>query len=323
MKSLDLKDVKEFKKIIDNNKTFFLTLHAGPDADAVGSMLAVCEYLKRIKKDVSLYSVDKLPENLKILPHYSLIKNSVKRKEFDVAIFFECSTPDRSGIDIKEFEFKTIINIDHHRTAKSYGDVNIIDFLSPSTAEIIWNIFKKFGIRVTKSMAVLLYSGIVTDTGKFHYPQTTPETHIIASELLKYKFNFSRINDNFFLSSNYQSLKLLGRALESLKILKKVAFMKLTLKDFNDFNATFEHSENIVNYPMMIDDVMVSVFIKEDAKKFAVTFRSKKNINVSNVALAFGGGGHKNASGFKISKERITYDTLEKEILKEINREVK
>ncbi|NLH38975.1 MAG: bifunctional oligoribonuclease/PAP phosphatase NrnA [Elusimicrobia bacterium] len=323
MRSLDPNDIRKFKHIIDNNKTFFLTLHTGPDADAAGSMLVVYEYLKSLKKTVYLYSVDSLPENLHILPHYKSIKNSLIKKEFDVAIFFECSTPDRAGININDFKFKRIINIDHHRTAERYGDVNILNFDSPSTAEMIWNIFKHLKIKITKNMAVLLYSGIITDTGKFHYSQTTPETHIIAAELLKYKFNFTKINDNFFLSSTYQSLKLLGRALESLKIKDGIAFMNLTQNDFKEFDASFEHSESIVNYPMMIDEVKVSVFIKEDEKKFTVTFRSKPKINVSNVALAFNGGGHKNASGFKISKEKITYDELKRSILTEIKKEIK
>jgi phosphoesterase RecJ-like protein len=315
------KEIKEFRKIIKKNQTFFMTVHLNPDADAIGSMLSVALYLENLGKKIFLYSHDVLNENLLILPGAKKIKYKTTSKAFDVGIFFECSTPERGGNEIKEISFKKTISIDHHKTAKRYADLNILDFKSPSTSEIIFRIFKRIGFKMDKNIAKLLYAGIVTDTGRFHYPQTTPQTHIIAGELLKYKFDFTKLNDNFFVRTTYQNIKLLARAIERMKIYyQKFAMLVLREKDFREFKAGFEHTENIVNYPMMIDEVKVSCLIKEDREKFSVTFRSKGNIDVSEIALFFGGGGHKSASGFKVSKNKIDIETLKKSILKEIKK---
>lgn len=312
-----IKEVDQLKDILDKSKTFFLTLHLVPDADACGSMLCFYEFLKRKKKNVYLYSHDRLTENLKILPNIDKITHDITEFSFDVAIFFECSTPQRSGIDVSKFRFKKIINIDHHKTAKRYGDVNIIYPQFPSTAEIIWSIMNEFNFKLTKTMAVNLYSGIITDTGRFQYPQTLPETFYTAGDLIKYGFDFKKINDNFFNTSTYKNLKLLGVALSSLVLDNGIGYMIIRDDDFKLYNADFQDTENIINYPMMIPDVKAVFLVKEDKDKYNVTFRSKGNLDVSNVALKFGGGGHKNASGFRISKDKVeSIDSLVLEVLK-------
>ncbi len=321
---ISLPIINRFKQIILKNKTFFLAMHLNPDADACGSMLSMYCYLKSLNKKVYLFSSDKLPENLYILPHSSKINSEMpKKNKFDVGIFFECSTPDRAGSKISELNFKYTISIDHHKTATKYATLNILDFKSPSTSEIIYRLFKQLKFKIDKNIAILLYAGIITDTGKFHYPQTTPQTHIIVSELLKYRFNFSKINDNFFLRTTYQNLKLLGRAIENMELYdEKIAILILKQKDFEEFKAGFEHTENIVNFPMMLDSVEVSVLIKEDKERYNVTFRSKEKVDVSKIALTFGGGGHRNASGFKISRKKILYNELKDKILIEIKKQL-
>lgn len=321
---VEKKQAVEFKKIVRENNTFFLTLHINPDADACGSMLSVYRYLIANKKRVYLYSSDKIQENLQILPYINKIKNIIVNRSYDVGIFFECSVPERAGEEVKSINFKKKISIDHHRTAKRYADLNILDFNSPSTAEIVFDLFEKINFKIDRNIALLLYAGIVTDTGRFHYPQTRPQTHIIASKLISYGFNFSKLNDNFFLKTTYKNLKLLARALESMQLYynNKVAVMSLKISDFKEFNAGFEHTESIVNYPMMMESTLVSIFIKEDQNKYTVTFRSKDDIDVSRVAITFGGGGHKNASGFKISKDKITFKDLLERLLIEIKKSI-
>lgn len=311
-----IKELNQLKSIIDKFKTFFLTLHVVPDADACGSMLCFYEFLRKKNKEVYLYSSDRITENLKILPNVDKIRHEIEKFDFDVAIFFECSTPQRAGIDIKKFSFKKIVNIDHHKTAKKYGDVNIVYTQFPSTAEIIWNIMNDLGFKLTKTMAINLYSGIITDTGRFQYPQTLPQTLYTAGKLIEYGFDFQKINDNFFNTTTYKNLKLLGVALSSLVLNDGIGYMIIRKSDFEYYNADFQDTENIINYPMMIKGVNVVFLVKEDKDKYNVTFRSKGNIDVSKVALSFGGGGHKNASGFRVSKDKFeSIDLLIKEVL--------
>ncbi|MCX7641483.1 MAG: bifunctional oligoribonuclease/PAP phosphatase NrnA [Elusimicrobiales bacterium] len=300
-----IKEIPKLSNLLKNSNTFFLTLHTIPDADSCGSMLCFYEFLKRLGKKVYLYSSDRLSENLLVLPYVDKIKNNLTEYNYDVIVFFECSTPQRSGIDITKFKYKAIVNIDHHKTAKRYGNINIIYPHYPSTSEIIWYILKEMNFNITKTMAINLYCGIITDTGRFQYSQTLPETLKVAGELIKHKFNFQKLNENFFATTTYRNLKLLGVALSSLEFSNGIAIMNIKEEDFKKFSADFSDTENIINYPMMIPETKVTILIKEDLEKYSVTFRSKDDIDVGLVALEFGGGGHKNASGFKISKNRV------------------
>jgi phosphoesterase RecJ-like protein len=313
--------ISELRKIIKSNTSFFLTLHINPDADSCGSMLSFYYYLKLLKKKVYLYSKDIIQDNLKILPYVEHIKNEIKDEFFDVGVFFECSTPERAGEIIKKISFKKIISIDHHKTATRYGDINIYDTKASSTAEIMYDIFNLLGAKIDKTIAFLLYSGIVTDTNKFHYSQTSPKTHMIAAKLISTGINFKAINDNFFMKARYENIKLLGRGIEGMQIYDgSIALMQLLKKDFDEFKAQQSDTENIINYPMMIDNIKVSILIKEDEEKYTVTFRSKDEIDISKIALIFGGGGHKNASGFKISKSKMDLETLKKNIIDEVRK---
>jgi len=305
------KEFKKLKEVIQISKTFFLAGHLNPDGDTIGSMLAFHSMLSRMDKKIYLFSQDPVPDNLSFLRHSKCIKNRLPAKinKIDAAILLECSTPDRAG-NIKEVlsKSKTIVNIDHHKTAKIYGDINIIDHYSSSTAEIIYRFFYDIKLKVNKLEASYLYTGIVTDTGRFHFPSTGPRTHEIASRLLETGFDFSRINDLIYSKKAYESIKLMGRAFESLKIINgNISTMTLELKDFKDLNASNEHSENIINYGMMIPSIKVSVLFKEEeSNKISVTFRSKGNIDVSKIAYKFSGGGHKHASGCKLNTDLNT-----------------
>ena len=300
-----IKEIPRIKNIIHSSKTFFLTLHMMPDADSCGSMLCFYEFLKKLGKKVYLYSYDRMPQNLSVLPYVDKIKYEIDRFDYDVGIFFESSKPSRSGIEIERFSFKKIINIDHHATSLRYGDVNVIYPEFPSTSEIIWRILKSMRVKLTKTMAINLYCGIITDTGRFQYSKTLPETLKVAADLMKYDFDFQSLNENFFSKTTYKNLKLLSVALSTLEILDGIASMFITKSDFERYNADFVDTENIINYPMMIEDVKAAFLVKEDVDKYNVTFRSRGNLDVSKIAARFGGGGHKNASGFKVSKDKF------------------
>ncbi|MBI4655491.1 MAG: bifunctional oligoribonuclease/PAP phosphatase NrnA [Elusimicrobia bacterium] len=296
-------ELKKFIEAIQTNKKFFLAGHIGPDGDTIGSMLAIASVLKRMGKKVYMFSGDPVPENLAFLPHIKSIHVSKPpRSRFDAMILLECSNLKRAGI-LNGLDKITslIVNIDHHKTADFYGDINIIDTASSSTAEIIYRFFYSQKVNITKIEASYLYVGIVTDTGRFHYPATNPQTHETASRLLQTGFKFARINDFLYSTRSFESLKILGRALESMTMMfsGKAAVMTLTQRDFTELNAMVEHSENAINYGMMIPGVKAAILFREEGGRLSVTFRSKGRIDVSAVAAKFGGGGHKNAAGCK------------------------
>ncbi|HBB66044.1 MAG: hypothetical protein A2X28_07455 [Elusimicrobia bacterium GWA2_56_46] len=306
MKTPDLEqEFKKLEEIIVAGGSFFLAGHLNPDGDTLGSMLAISSVLRRLGKKVYLFSSDPVPENLGFLPHAGSIRigRVPQKKRFDAAILLECSTPARGG-DLSSVlkHAGKVVNIDHHKTSELYGDVNIVEPHSSSTAEIIYRLFYSMNVHITKTEAACLYVGIVTDTGRFHFPATSPRTLEVASRLLETGFKFSRINDLLYASKSAPALKILGRALESLELLSggRVAVMTLRTSDFTDFDAAPEHTENVINYGMMAPGVKLAVLFREEEGRIGVTFRSRGHADVSSLAKIFGGGGHKNASGCKI-----------------------
>lgn len=304
MKTPDLEaEFKRLEELIARSETFFLAGHLNPDGDTIGSMLAIASVLKRLGKKVRLFSQDPVPENLRFLPHVRGIRSRLPAGRFDAAILLECSVPSRGGnLEPVLKRSGTVVNIDHHKTSEFYGDINIVETHSSSTAEIVYRLFYNMNVIVSRREAACLYTGIVTDTGRFHFPATSPRTLEVASRLLETGFKFSRINDLLYATKACESLKILGRALESLelKLGGKLAVLTLKLSDFKAFAARSEHSENVINYGMMPPGVKAAVMFREEADRVSVTFRSRGHLDVSLVAKAFGGGGHRNASGCRV-----------------------
>ena len=304
MRTLDLEtEFKRLEELIVNSETFFLAGHLNPDGDTIGSMLAIASVLKRFGKKARLFSQDPVPENLKFLPGASSVHSRPSKGKFDAAILLECSNPARGGnLEPVLKRCGKVVNIDHHKTSEFYGDINIVEPHSSSTAEIVYRLLYNMNVNISRREASCLYTGIVTDTGRFHFPATSPRTLEVASRLLETGFKFSRVNDLLYATKACEGLKVLGRAMESLELKAggKLAVMTLKEKDFSDFGARSEHSENVINYGMMPPGVKVAVMFREEAERVSVTFRSRGHLDVSLVAKAFGGGGHRNASGCRI-----------------------
>ena len=318
------KELRKIQRVILKHKSFFLAGHINPDGDTLGSMLAFSSVLKRLGKKVYMFSNDPIPENLRFLPNIKSIKiGKIPKAAYEVMILLESSSPKRAG-DLKNMDKKVdvLINIDHHKTSEKFGDINVIDNASSSTAEIIYRLFYNMKVKITKSEAICLYTGIVTDTGRFHYPATNPRTLDIASRLLQTGFKFSRINDLLYSTKSFCALKILGQALLSMELefSDKVAFLTLLNQDFKDANASLEHTENIINYGMMVPSVKVSVLFRQEFNRTSVTFRSKGNIDVSALAKKLGGGGHKNAAGCKLN---LPLDIIKEKIKKEVSKILK
>ena len=304
MRTLDLEtEFKRLEDLIVNSGTFFLAGHLNPDGDTIGSMLAIASVLKRLGKKVRLFSQDPVPENLRFLPQARSIRSRPPAGRFDAAILLECSNPARGGnLEPVLKRAGKVVNIDHHKTSEFYGDINIVEPHSSSTAEIVYRLFYNMNVNVTRNEAACLYTGIVTDTGRFHFPATSPRTLEVASRLLETGFKFSRVNDLLYATKATEGLKILGRALESLEIKAggKLAVFTLKASDFKELAARSEHTENVINFGLMPPGVKAAVMFREEEERIGVTFRSRGQLDVSAVAKTFGGGGHRNASGCRI-----------------------
>ena len=203
-----------------------------------------------------------------------------------------------------------------------YGDLNYVDTKASSMGEIVFIILEAMNIEVTKDMAKCMYTSILTDTGSFRHSNTTSRTHNIAGKLLDTGIDFSEIHRQIFDNKEFNRVKFMGRAIESLKLTLdgKVGVIKIRDKDFEDFGIEDKDTSDIVNIGMKIGSVDVMILLKEGEEGTKVSLRSKNIVDVRKVAENFGGGGHVRASGARIMK---SIDESEELLLKIIEEELK
>jgi len=301
----DKKILNEILSILKEGKTFCLSGHQNPDADVLGSELAMASLLKRIdsSKIVDILNSGFLPRNLDFLPEYQKIRavDKVERK-YDVLIVFECSSADRMGnvIDFKT-QAKKIINLDHHLTNSLFGTVNLVEPDTSSTAEIMFKIFEYSKIPIRKNEATCLYVGLVMDTGCFRYGNTNSQTHRIAARLIETGIPVGEISEKIYMSKTKEALGLFAFAYSNLRLEfgDRVALLKLPAQFLEKIKAKTDDIEEIVNIGLQYSSVDISVLLREknNPEEIKVSLRSKGPYDIHRVAKFFGGGGHKNAAG--------------------------
>jgi len=304
--------LQEIWQAIRKGKRFFIAGHLNPDGDSLGCTLAMTSLLERMGKIVYAYASPAIGADLQFLPGISKIHvdKLPEKADFDTVILLECSDRKRGGdLDAILNAAHTLINIDHHLVSDAYGDVNHIDSGASSTAEIIFQLFEhsKGEFVPTKDEATALYTGVVTDTGRFVHSNTTAEALRVASSLVALGADIARINQVIYFTKPYIELKLQGRALEKMQLRfdNKYSEIILTRRDFETFGATPAQTQGIVSQPTMIPGVEISALIKEEPDKVSVNLRSRGAADVSQIAQTFGGGGHARAAGFKITGKSI------------------
>jgi phosphoesterase RecJ-like protein len=319
--SRDLEKISKISKIIQQSKTFFLAGHIRPDGDSIGSTLALASVLSRNGKKTYVYSADGVPDFLKFLKGSDKIRKVAKKTDiFDCAIILESVNFSRIGDIIVPNQAKKIINIDHHLTHTKFGDVNYIVPSSASTAELVFNILDYMKIKLIKSEAESLYTGILTDTGCFQQINTTPNSHIACAKLMEYNVDVNEIYKKIYGNSSINALKFLGFALSRVKTILngQVSYIILTKDIFKKSGANCDDASKVVNYTLGIKGVKVGcVFMEIDEKTTKISCRSTKTVNVLDVVKIFGGGGHKNAAGCTINKDVDTSIKVISNILKE------
>lgn len=304
---------------LHQGKKFFIAGHLNPDGDSLGCTLAVTSLLERLGKTVYAYAAPAIGADLKFLPGLSKVHvgELPPAPDFDTVILLECSDRKRGG-DLENIltSAQTLVNIDHHLVSDAYGHVNHIDSGASSTAEIIFQLFEASGednLLPTPHEATCLYTGLVTDTGRFVHSNATAEALRVASALVALGADIQQINQIIYFTKSYIELKLLGRALEKMEMRfdNKYSQIILTKRDFETFGATPAQTQGIVSQPTMIPGVEVSALIKEEPDKVSVNLRSRGNADVSRIAQQFGGGGHARAAGFKVTDKTLTEVTDE------------
>jgi len=300
--------------LIEKKDRFAITSHVRPDGDSLGSSLGLYWLLGALDKDVEVIMRDSAPHSYRQLPgaHTIRVTPAVDRS-YDAVFVIECSDIDRPGLIDLEKQF--VVNIDHHSTTELFGTINWIDSTASAVGEMIYNLSKATGVRVTKEIAECVYTALLTDTGSFHYSNTTERTFKIASELVRTGVKPAKTAEAIFGSYQWPKIQLLSQVLATAKRDESghVAWMRQTLEMQEQTKASDEDADGFVNYPLAVAEVEATALFKECSPGvYRTSLRSKGDVNVAKIAEQFGGGGHRNAAGCTLQG---SWDEVEQKVI--------
>lgn len=293
-------------------KKFLVVSHVSPEGDAVGSLLGMALALRSLGKDVVAYLEDPVPDLFKFLPGADTVVHSLDGAgPFDATFAVDCGQKERLGKGFMALEEPGIIvNIDHHATNDAFGEVNVIVPHASAAGELVYDFCKAAGVKIDKNIAVNLYVAIHTDTGSFRYSSSTPESFEKAGELVRLGADPWEVSRRVYENHPAKKFKLLGMVLNTLEVVNagdggvksSVAMVHVTREMFRRADAEKDLADGFVNYARGIEGVEVGVLFREAGDLlYKVSMRAKGQLDVAEVAMRFGGGGHRNAAGFMMN----------------------
>jgi len=295
------KKANELKELINRYKTITILMHKRPDGDTIGSSLALYESLKALKISCEVVCIDtQLPIKFRFLKSFNKIK---KKIDFDnsLIITLDCADIYRTGFDLSD---KEIVNIDHHKSNTNFGILNIVE-VEVSTTVVLFKLLKK-GFVINKDVAEALYCGLITDSINFTTSLVNIKTFEIAKELLEYGLDVNFISNNINKQQSLAHIRAKAKAINNLE-LKLNAKLALTFLDTQDIEQTGVKTidiDGIIDEFISLATVEIAILLTNFDGILKASLRSK-NEDVSLVAKKFGGGGHKNASGFEVKNGKI------------------
>lgn len=311
-------DLHSLKKFLLTKRKIVIVTHKNPDGDAIGSVLGLHLFLKKIRHESTVIIPNDFGKYLKWLPGTDEIINFEVEKEKAVQLIKDAELYfciDFSALSrVEEFkdllieQKKPIVTIDHHPGPEDFDDFRYHSVKAAAAAELVYKFISEIdeSNALDQDIATCLYIGIVTDTGSFRYSSTTPETHLVTAELIKTGINIASISDRLFSSFQENNIRFFGFCfLERLTVLPdlRTAFIAVSRKDLYRFNIQRGQTEGLVNFPLSIENIKFAALFKEDSNFVKISFRSKGEFPANKFAAQhFNGGGHLNASGGRCDK---------------------
>ena len=302
---------------INNAESIVILTHENPDGDAIGTGLALYNALKEYGKNPDII-IPEYPRTFSFLPGADEIKKSSDIEKYDLAISVDCATIKMLNGFANYFEnAKVKVSIDHHSTNTMFGDLNYVSPDAPACAQILLVVLYYFKIEITKDIGTCILTGIITDTGGFKYSSVTAETFEFVAWLLNKGINVSKIYRKVLQVKTKANFELTRMAMERLEFLEdgKVAFTYITKEDEEKVNAESGDHEGIVEVGRDIEGVEVSIFLRETDKGCKVSMRSNEYVNVSDVCILLGGGGHVRAAGATM---QCTVEQAKEKVLRQV-----
>jgi phosphoesterase RecJ-like protein len=293
-------DCAPLNSAIDANDSFLISSHESLDGDCVGSQLAFLWYLKSKGKKAVCYCADPLPQKFAFLENSEFITQVKPQETFDVLMILDCSNVKRLGWDGQEAIAKMIINIDHHRDNTNFGALNFVNPAAAAAGEVIFSFFKENAVAIPKSVALALYTAIMTDTGGFRFCNTSASVLRACSELAELGVDCSGTYEKIYSSHTPQGLTLQSRIWSSLKfhLHGRVCSMDMPLSLLDEIGAVYSDSEGMVDHTVTAQGVEVGIMTKHAPGETHISLRSTGRVDVGKIAKSVsGGGGHNCAAG--------------------------
>jgi phosphoesterase RecJ-like protein len=297
--------VDEITRVLQDASRILIVTHVYPDADALGSQLALGDILTAFGKKVCLFSEEKISYMYDFLPGSEKLATDLPNiSEFDCVVALDCGDSKRLGREMEVFlSVHPFIMIDHHSGNNLFGDINWVDAKRASTGEMVYDLAVALDARISYEAAYCLYAAILSDTGSFKYSSTTADTFRVAGELIRMGVKPSEVAGNLFDNFTVNRLNLMKEVLGTLSLHAdgRIAAIFVTQAMFAATGACPADTETFINYPRSLSSVKVALFIKEAKPgEISVSLRSKGVYDIAVVAAGFGGGGHRNAAGFRV-----------------------
>lgn len=290
-----------FKELLNQYERVSIISHKRPDGDTIGSAIALYHTLKNEGKKVELCCIDKdFPPQYRFLNGFERFKKSIDYSD-SLIVTLDCADISRAGFDISH---KDIVNIDHHKSNSGFGTLNVVS-VDAATAVVLYKLIKS-DFALTKEIATALYTALLSDSQNFTTTLVSAQSFRVALDLIEFGADPVQIAIKVNKYKSLSSLRLLARAIDSLQLHfdAKVGFMFLSKESLRAAGAKYSDIEGIIEYALSLATVEVAAIFVEFGDTIKVSLRSKE-LDISTIALFFGGGGHKNAAGFERKDAKI------------------
>lgn len=298
--------INQAAQAIQSANRILLVSHRRPDGDTLGASIGLYLGLEQLNKQSVLACIDEIPRRLKFLPATERFVRDFDLADFDLIIISDAGASHMTGFHEKYPDFLSkkipIINIDHHASNDNFGTINIVDTHASSATMVMWRLLKALGISLTREIGIALLTGIYNDTGGFMHSNTTQETFEIAGELAKTGVTVGEIVKPLFKQSSISQLRLWGYVLENLsKNEKQIVSSVVTGSDLKILGAHGSDTGGIVDLMNTVSGSAYTLLLAEDEGWVKGSLRTQRDdVDLSEIASQFGGGGHRKASGFRM-----------------------
>jgi bifunctional oligoribonuclease and PAP phosphatase NrnA len=319
-----MKVIETFKRLTEKAQNIVITTHTYPDADGIGSQIALCTALKQLGKNVICVNEKALLERYKYLDPQSVVisydkfMDSSINKNIDLFIVADTNSLERIGSKVQNMVTvaRDLLYIDHHPCPKEIARIHCIDTEAAATGELVGRLIESLGISFTKEMALPLYTSILIDTSSFRYPTVSANTHRLIAKLMDTGIEPPEAYNYIYGTKKASYMQLLGTVLTSVEATKdeKVGWLKIKESELKNFNVDPEDTHSFINHLLILDNIKVACMFRQIGKRVKISFRSAGDVDVGIMAQSLGGGGHNHSAATILEGQlgKVIEDTIPK-----------